>query len=244
MTRFGSRSAQSFKPPAPSAAPSTQRPVLPAPALDIAPDDNQPPASATDDNELAPFPLLLSPDMETPSSSTTTPSPLLGYLRPDAGPSSSKLSHRHIDMVEAQERQQAVQKFLAGAEMSKVCASPCSTDWWIRRRVCSLQMSQTDASASACMRVYSRIPFQSALLPLLNAIINASSFSSCSLLAPCARVWDTLHTRLLMTFREVTYAISKPKPPHNLSRTHALTYSSLGHLALSAGRDPWVLLRP
>lgn len=38
-------------------------------------------------------------------------------------------------MAEAHERQQAVQKFLAGAEMSKVCVSPRSTDRWIRRRV-------------------------------------------------------------------------------------------------------------
>lgn len=148
--------------------------------------------------------------METPSSSTTTPSPLLGYLRPDTGPSSSKISHRPVDMVEAQERQQAVQKFLAGAEMSKVCVLLCSTDQWFRRRVHFLQTSQPYASASGCMRVYARIPHQPASLPLLNAIINASSFSSCSLLAPCAHVSDTLHTRLPMTFLGVTYAIWKP----------------------------------
>ena len=75
-------------------------------------------------------------------------------------------------MIEAQERQQAVQKFLAGAEMSKVCVSLCSTDWWIRRRVHFLQMSQPYASTSGCMRVYARIPSQSASLPLLNTIIN------------------------------------------------------------------------
>jgi len=179
--------------------------------------------------------------METPSSSTTTPSPLLGYLRPDAGPSSSKISHRPVDMVEVQERQQAVQKFLAGAEMSKVCVLPRSADQWIRRRVYSPQTSQPYASASGCMHVCARIAYQPASSPSLNTIIN--SFSSCSLLAPCAHVWDTLHTKPPMTFLEVTYAISKPRPPHNLSRTHVPAYSSRGHHTLSAGRDPWVLPR-
>jgi hypothetical protein len=123
VTRFGSRSAQSFKPPAPSAAPSSQRPALPALALDIAPAENQPRAFAT----RLHVSIALSALMETPSSSTTTPSPLLGYLRPEPGPSSSKIIHRPVDMAEVQERQQAVQKFLAGAEMSKVCVSPRST---------------------------------------------------------------------------------------------------------------------
>ena len=181
--------------------------------------------------------------METPSSSTTTPSPLLGYLRPDPGPSSSKISHRPVDIVEAQERQQAVQKFLAGAEMSQVCVLPRSTDQWIRRRVHSLQIPQPYASVSGCMRVYARIPFQSASLSSLHPIINTSSFSSCSLLAPCAHVWDMLHTRLPMTFLEVTYVISKPKPLHSLSRIHAPVYSSQGRPTLSAGRDLWVPLR-
>jgi hypothetical protein len=180
--------------------------------------------------------------METPSSSTTTPSPLLGYLRPDPGPSSSKISHRPVDMVEAQERQQAVQKFMAGAEMSKVCVLPRSTDWWIRRRV---HFPKRPTTLCLCVWVHACLcadPLPVAF-PLLNAIINTSSFSSCSLLAPCAHVWDTLHTRLPMTFLGVIYAISKPEPLHNLSRTHALVYFSQGHPALSAGRDLWVLLR-
>ena len=59
MTRFGSRSAQSFKPPTPSTAPSTQHPALPAHTLDIVlDDDNQPRVFATDDNQPKPFPLL------------------------------------------------------------------------------------------------------------------------------------------------------------------------------------------
>ena len=179
--------------------------------------------------------------METPSSSTTTPSPLLGYLRPDAGPSSSKISHRPVDMVEVQERQQAVQKFLAGAEMSKVCVLPRSTDQWIRRRVYSPQTSQQYASASGCMHVCARIAYQPASLPSFNTIIN--SFSSCSLLALCAHVWDMLHTRPPTTYLEVTYAISKPRLPHNLFRIRVPAYSSRGHPTLSAGRDPWVLPR-
>ena len=243
MTRFGSRSAQSFKPPAPSTVPSSQRPALPARVLNTVLDDNQLRASATDDNELKPVSIALSTYMETPSSSTTTPSPLLGYLRSDAGPSSSKISHMPVDVAEAQERQQAVQKFLAGAEMSKVCVLPRSTDRWIRRRVHFPQTPQPYASVSGCMRVYARIPYQSAFLRLLNAIINTSSFSSCSLLAPCARVWVTLHTRLPMTFLGVTYAILKPKPPHSLFRIHALVYSNQGHPTLSAGKGPWALLR-
>ena len=125
--------------------------------------------------------------------------------------------------------------------MSKVCVLPRSTDQWIRRRVYSPQTSQPYASASGCMRVCAQIAYHPASLPSLNTIIN--SFSSCSLLAPCAHVWDTLHTRPPMTFLEVTYAISKPRPPHNLSRTHVPAYSSRGHPTLSAGRDPWVLPR-
>jgi hypothetical protein len=184
--------------------------------------------------------VALSSEMETPSSSTTTPSPLLGYLRPEPVPSSSKIANGPVDMAEVRERQQAVQKFLAGAEMSKVCTSPRSTDQWIRRRVHFFQTPQPYASASQCMRVYARILYRSAFSPLLNAIINASSFSSCSLLAPCAHVSAMLHTRLPMTCLRVTYAILKPIPLHSLFRTHALVYSS----RLRPGRVPWAPLLP
>lgn len=182
--------------------------------------------------------------METPSSSTTTPSPLLGYLRPEPVPSPSKIVNGSVDMSEVQERQQAVQKFLASAEMSKVCASPCSTDQCTRRRVRSLQTSQPYTPASGCVCVYARIPFQLASLPVLNAIINVSSSSSCSLLAPCAHVSATLHTRLLTTYLRVTYANLKPRPHHNLFRTRALAYSSRVRPAPAAGRDPWAPPRP
>ena len=136
MTRFGSRSAQSFKPPATSTAHSSQRPphpVVPA-ALQILLVVNHLRAFATDQTSFN-VSVALSIHMDTPSSSTTTPSPLLGYLRPEPGPSSSKIVNGSVDMAEAQERQQAVQKFLAGAEMSKVCTSPSPTDLWIPRRV-------------------------------------------------------------------------------------------------------------
>ena len=114
----------------------THRPPRPRPRHRVR---RQQPSSLCHRRQRAPaVSIALSTDMETPSSSTTTPSPLLGYLRPDPGPSSSKISHRPVDMAEAHERQQAVQKFLASAEMSKVCVSPRSTDWWIRRRVHSL----------------------------------------------------------------------------------------------------------
>ena len=123
MTRFGSRSAQSFKPPTPSAAPSSQRPAIPAPRLPTSCSTSVCFDSSSLTTPASNVSFALSTYMETPSSSTTTPSPLLGYLRPEPVPSSSKVANGPVDMGEVQERQQAIQKFLAGAEMSKVCAS-------------------------------------------------------------------------------------------------------------------------
>ena len=157
MTRFRSRSAQPFKPPAPSAAPSSQRPAPPAPSAPPTHRTRRQPASGLPHRPQPAFSIALSTDMETPSSSTTTPSPLLGYLRPEPGLSSSKIANRPVDMVEVQERQQAVEKFLASAEMSKVCSSSRSTHYRIRRRVHTPQTSQPYAFASGCMRVYARI---------------------------------------------------------------------------------------
>jgi hypothetical protein len=181
--------------------------------------------------------------METPSSSTTTPSPLLGYLRPEPAPSSSRITDGSVDMAEVEERQQAVQKFLAGAEMSKVCAS-------ILRRLVDPQTRPLSLNlVILCLCVWLHAcqcadPLPVGVFPLLYANINASSFSSCSLLAPCAHASATLHTRPHMTCQGVTYAILKPRPHRKLFRTHAQAYFNQVRPALLVGRDPWAPLRP
>ena len=239
MTRFGSRSAQSFKPPAPSAVSSSQRPALPPPTFDTVPDDSQPRVPRHRRQRAPPSPLLYLQTWRRHRRQPRLHHPCLVIcvqtqaLRPQ----------RSLIDLSIRSRPRNANRPSRNSWLELRCpryaSYPCSTDRWIPRRVYSLQTSQPCASASGRMRVCARIPYQSAPSPSLNTIIN--SFSSCSLLAPCAHVWDMLHTRPPMTFLEATYAISKPRPLHNLSRTHALAYSRRVHPTLSAGRDPWVL---
>ncbi|OBZ66206.1 hypothetical protein A0H81_13742 [Grifola frondosa] len=60
--------------------------------------------------------------MATPSSSTTTPSPQLRYVQP-ATPQVTPLAPNVVNLTEREERERAVQKFLARAEIGKVCRS-------------------------------------------------------------------------------------------------------------------------
>lgn len=68
-------------------------------------------------------PTTSAPPMATTSSSTTTPSPLMGYRQTNGVVSSSKIINPPRDATETEERERAVQKFLASAELSKVCAT-------------------------------------------------------------------------------------------------------------------------
>lgn len=59
--------------------------------------------------------------MATPSSSTTTPSPQPRYLQPNTVVNTSTLASNGIKLEDKEERERAVQKFIARAEMAKVC---------------------------------------------------------------------------------------------------------------------------
>lgn len=59
--------------------------------------------------------------MATPSSSTTTPSPQLRYIQPNTVVSPTSLASNGIKVEDKEERERAVQKFIARAEMAKVC---------------------------------------------------------------------------------------------------------------------------
>lgn len=61
--------------------------------------------------------------MATPSSSTTTPSPQLRYMQSGAS-TSQPVTSNGMESNDKEERELAVQKFLARAELSKVSYAP------------------------------------------------------------------------------------------------------------------------
>lgn len=58
--------------------------------------------------------------MTTPSSSTTTPSPRPSYLQPALAASPASNATRDTAMGLKEERQRAIQRFFANAELSQV----------------------------------------------------------------------------------------------------------------------------
>ncbi|KAH9928399.1 uncharacterized protein B0H18DRAFT_1001132 [Fomitopsis serialis] len=60
--------------------------------------------------------------MATPSSSATTPSPQLAYMQPHTPVAPATPATNGVSAADKEERERAVQKFLARAEIGKVCA--------------------------------------------------------------------------------------------------------------------------
>ena len=58
--------------------------------------------------------------MTTPTSSATTPSPTMGYLHTSPLSLAATIDSGDNDAIEREARQQAIRKFLARAEISKV----------------------------------------------------------------------------------------------------------------------------
>ena len=89
----------------------TRSPALPLPLL--APLPTSPPRRTTTRVHAA---------MATPSSSTTTPSPQLAFMQPHAPVTPATSATNSVSATDKEERDRAVQKFLARAEIGKVCA--------------------------------------------------------------------------------------------------------------------------
>lgn len=62
--------------------------------------------------------------MTAPTSSATTPSPPIAFLHPSPVSLVAAIDSGNVDAIEREARQQAIQKFLARAEISKVSLSP------------------------------------------------------------------------------------------------------------------------
>jgi hypothetical protein len=72
--------------------------------------------------------------MTVPTSSAT-PSPPIAFLHPSPVSLVAAIDSGNVDATEREARQQAIQKFLARAEISKVSPSPSLPGWYGTRRV-------------------------------------------------------------------------------------------------------------
>lgn len=109
--------------------------------------------------------------MATPSSSGTTPSPQLRHMQPHTPTAASSTAPNANSPDDKEERDRAVQKFLARAELAKVCADYL----WIKDGVGGPKGAVHVASSSV-QENFGRVTLYAALLNILPSLLITVSF--------------------------------------------------------------------